>query len=103
MKLRDVFVFSVPASDSALPDLSLVPPWYALGIPVHDPFRSSISQRKETNNSFIDEYYVYGSCRAGIGKMEQRVRELESKQARGSLPVIGVSFSWFAICSQSAW
>ena len=48
-----LFVFSVPASDSALPDLSLVPPWYAFGIPVPDPFRSSISQGKETNNSFV--------------------------------------------------
>ena len=46
MKLRDVFVFSVLASDSALPDLSLVPPWYALGIAVRDPFRSILSQGK---------------------------------------------------------
>jgi len=46
VKLRDVFVFSAPASDSAPPDLSLVAPWYAFGIPVPDPFRSILSQGK---------------------------------------------------------
>jgi hypothetical protein len=43
----------MPASDSALPDLSLVAPWYALGVPVRDPFRSLLSQGKEAKNSFV--------------------------------------------------
>jgi len=46
---------SVPAADGALPDLSLVPPWYAVGIAGRDPFGSLLSQGKETNNSFVEK------------------------------------------------